>query len=69
MRILLGLTILALCATPAFAGNKGKHEKNVANLEAKLEHVFRTPDDDRRDDIDKLERQLAYNLFKLQHDN
>jgi hypothetical protein len=73
MRILLGLIIVAFCASPALAGkhhNDRKNDNHIANLEAKLDHVFMTPSPDRQEQIDKLERALAYELFKdRQRDN
>jgi hypothetical protein len=67
MRILLALAVMVLVATPAFAGNKNKHEKNIDKLNEKIFETFVTPDSDRRQDLDRLEQKLAYQLFKLNH--
>jgi len=67
MRILLALAVMVLVATPAFAGNKNKHEKNIDKLNEKIFETVVTPDSDRREDLDRLEQKLAYQLFKLNH--
>jgi len=71
VRILLALAVMMLVATPAFAGHKSKHDlqKSIDNLNERIAQVVVTPSDDRREKLDKLERQLGYALFKLQKDN
>ena len=65
MRILLGLTIMAFLATPAFAGNHSGHklDRQIDKLQGKIDHVLVTPSDNRREQLDRLEQRLAYKLF------
>ena len=73
MRILLAVTFVALCATPALAGNhkgnQGTLDKRIDNLNDRLGQTFVTPSPDRRDTIDALERNLARALYAVNPDN
>ena len=72
VRIVMALAVMMLVATPAFAGghkNKGNLDKKIDNLNERIGDVVVNGGSvggtqERRDQLDKLERKLAYTLYK-----
>lgn len=57
------IAAVAIVAQPALAKNKGHGDKKIERLNDQLGHVLTTPSDDRRDQIDKLVRDIGFALF------
>ena len=68
----MALAVMMLVATPAFADghkNKGNLDKKIDNLNERIGDVVVNGGSvggtqERRDQLDKLERKLAYTLYK-----
>ena len=70
----MALAVMMLVATPAFAGHKNKNnlDRKIENLNERIGDVVVFGGsvggtDDRRNQIDKLEQDLSYALFKRNH--